>query len=78
MPTPVTTPIPTGRPGRRNRGEQPNLFLRPTDLPPWDQLPGPCRQEVRRLIAEMFVAHVLAARAATGASLTPDREADHE
>jgi len=63
--------VPTN-PARKKRSDQPHLFLRPPERPAWDQLPPASRDEVRKLLVQLFVAqgvgHVAAAEA----------EADHE
>ena len=58
---------------RGKRSEQPSLFLSPTNRPMWTQLPQPCRQEARKLIAQMFIAQVTRGKRVHG-----DEEADHE
>lgn len=52
--------MPVISPNRRIRSQQPELFLPPTTGPTWDELPEPCRQEVRWLIARMLIAHAAA------------------
>ena len=64
--------MPIVTPHREIRSRQPELFLPPTDGPAWDQLPEPCRQEVRWLIAQMLIAHVAADL------IADEKEGDHE
>ena len=62
----------------RNTSQQPSLFLRPPEGPRWDQFPDPCRREVKRLLIEMFVAHVVSGPQAQAAGLATEREGAHE
>ncbi len=60
---------------RESHSEPLSLFLRPPDLPIWDQLPESCRQEARKLIARLLIAKTSAEK---DGPLPPDEEADHE
>jgi hypothetical protein len=59
-------------PIRRPPSEQLDLFRPLPDRPTWDQLPPPSRDEVRRLLVQLFVA------CGTGSVAAAEREADHE
>jgi len=71
--------MPDTRQSRWSERELPELFpLRPPDRPTWDQLPEACRQEARKLMAQLFIEQMLVARAEPGACRPPEEEADHE
>ena len=42
---------------RQRPSEQLDLFRRPPDRPAWDQLPPPNRDEVRKLLVQLFIAY---------------------
>jgi hypothetical protein len=65
--------MPLAHPDRRKPSQQAHLFHRPPASPTWGQLPEPCRQEVRRLIAQMLLAQVAGVWAER-----EEEEADHE
>lgn len=61
----------------KHTSQQPSLFLRPPEGPRWDQFPDPCRREVKRLLTEMFVAHVSGPQA-RAAELATGKAGAHE
>ena len=63
--------VPTN-PKRRKRSDQPHLFPRPPDRPAWDQLPPGSRDEVRKLLVQMFIAR------SVGDAAAVEEEADDE
>jgi hypothetical protein len=65
--------MPTTRQSRRNRSEQLDLLNPPPAHPTWGRLPEKCRQEARRLLAQMFIEQIV-----TGARLRGGKGAGHE